>query len=161
MLVKLYSETDLLLQPFSFEPGLNIILGKYSGDKDQRGINGIGKSSLVRLINYALLSDSSERRFSKEKYDFLRKENHNIILEIKINNVIHYIKRFFAKKDKVYFGTKFNSLEEYSKTELRKILINKLFPIENEEVFIEGNKFGSLLDFFLKDDLATISRIEP
>ncbi|MDD3876726.1 MAG: DUF2326 domain-containing protein [Bacteroidales bacterium] len=161
MLVKLYSETDLLVKPFSFEPGLNIILGKYSGDKDQRGINGIGKSSLIRLINYALLSDSSERRFSKEKYDFLRKENHNLILELKIKDEIHYIKRFFAKKEKVYFGTKYNSLEEYSKTDLRKILINKLFPIEKEDVYIEGNKFGSLLDFFLKDDLATISRIEP
>lgn len=161
MLVKLYSETDLLMEPISFEPGLNIILGKYSGDKDQRGINGIGKSSLVRLINYALLSDSSERRFSKEKYDFLRKEKHNIILELKINEETHYLKRFFAEKDKVYFGTKSNSLEEFSKSELRKILTNKLFPIENEEILIEGNKLGSLLDFFLKDDLATISRVEP
>ena len=161
MLVKLYSETDLLLKPFSFEPGINIILGKYSGDKDQRGISGIGKSSLIRLINFALLSDSSEKRFSKPKYDFLRKENHNIILEFKINEETHFIKRFFSNKDKVYYGTKNNSFEEYSKSELRKILINKLFPIENEEVYIEGNKFGSLLDFFLKDDLATISRIEP
>jgi len=139
MLVKLFSETDLLMQPITFEPGLNIILGKYSGDKDQRGINGIGKSSLVRLINYALLSDSSERRFSKEKYDFLRKEKHNVILELKINGETHYIKRFFAEKDKVYFGTSSNKLEEYSKTDLKKILTNKLFPIENEEVLIEGN----------------------
>ncbi|MGB4774830.1 MAG: DUF2326 domain-containing protein, partial [Daejeonella sp.] len=161
MLVKLYSETELLMEPFSFEPGLNIILGKYSGDKDQRGINGIGKSSLVRLINYVLLSDSSEKRFSKEKYDFLRKEKHNIILEIKIDDEIHYIKRYFSEKDKVYFGTKQNSLEGYSKAELKKILINKLFPIENSEVFFEGNKFGTIMSFFIKDDLENQRRVDP
>lgn len=161
MLVKLYSETDLLMKPFYFEPGLNIILGKYSGDKDQRGINGIGKSSLVRLINYSLLSDSSGKRFSKEKYDFLRKENHNIILELKINNETHFIKRYFAEKDKIYFGTKFNSLEEYSKTELRKILVNKLFPIENNDVLFEGNKFGTIMSFFIKDDLENQRRVDP
>lgn len=149
------------MKPFFFEPGLNIILGKYSGDKDQRGINGIGKSSLVRLINYSLLSDSSEKRFSKEKYDFLRKEKHNIILELKINNETHFIKRYFAEKDKIYFGTKYNSLEEYSKTELKKILINKLFPIENNDVFFEGNKFGTIMSFFIKDDLENQRRVDP
>lgn len=149
------------MKPFFFEPGLNIILGKYSGDKDQRGINGIGKSSLVRLINYSLLSDSSEKRFSKEKYDFLRKENHNIILELKINNETHFIKRYFAEKDKIYFGTNYNSLEEYSKTELKKILINKLFPIENNDVFFEGNKFGTIMSFFIKDDLENQRRVDP
>ncbi|MBI5676260.1 MAG: hypothetical protein HZC48_10625 [Nitrospirae bacterium] len=80
MLVQLYSETDLLLKAFRFEPGINIILGKYSGDRENKGINGIGKSSLVRLIDYAMLSNSAEKRFSQPKYDFLRIENHNLRL---------------------------------------------------------------------------------
>lgn len=161
MIVKLYSETDLLLEPFTFEPGLNIILGKYSEDKDQRGINGIGKSSLIRLINYALLSESSEKRFSKGQYDFLRKEEHNIVLEFKINNETYFIKRFFAEKHKVYFGTKSTNLEDYNKSELKKILINKFFPIENNDVFFEGNKFGTMMSFFIKDDLENQKRADP
>lgn len=161
MLVRLYSETDLLLEPFTFEPGINIILGKYSENIVQRGINGIGKSSLVRLINYALLSDSSEKRFSKEKYDFLRTEKHNIVLELSINNETCYIKRIFAEKDKVYFGSKPTSLEEYSKSDLKKILIGKFFPIENNDVFFEGNKFGTLMSFFIKDDLENQKRVDP
>ncbi|MBN1340792.1 MAG: AAA family ATPase, partial [Bacteroidales bacterium] len=161
MLVKLFSETDLLSEPFTFESGLNIILGKYSEDKEQRGINGIGKSSLVRLINYAFLSESSEKIFSKAQYDFLRKEGHNIVLEFKINNETHFIKRFFAKKDTVYFGTKPSNLEDYTKSELKKVLINKFFPVENNDVFFEGNKLGTIMSFFIKDDLENQKRVDP
>jgi len=161
MLEKLYSETNLLMQAFVFKPGLNIILGKYSGDKKQEGINGIGKSSLIRLINYALLSDSSEKIFLQDKYEFLRKENHNIVLEFKINDEIYCIKRYFIEKDKVYFGLSPNSLQEYKKTELKKILFNKFFPAEKEDVFLEGDKFGTIMKFFIKDDISNRSRLDP
>ncbi|PKP60605.1 MAG: DUF2326 domain-containing protein [Candidatus Altiarchaeales archaeon HGW-Altiarchaeales-1] len=161
MLVRLFSETDLLLKPFKFEAGINIILGKYSEDKDKRGINGIGKSSLVRLINYALLSDTAEKIFSQEKYNFLRTEKHNIVLELKIESKTLFIKRYFVTADKVYFGNTLNELEEYTKTELKKILINKLFPIQSNDVFFEGNKFGTLMSFFIKDDLENQKRADP
>jgi uncharacterized protein YydD (DUF2326 family) len=161
MLVQLYSETDLLLKAFSLEPGINIILGKYSGDREQKGINGIGKSSLVRLIDYALLSRSAEKRFSQPKYDFLRNENHNIVLEFKINGQSYFIKRYFLKDEKALFGTASSELEEYTKAELKKILANKFFPFQNDKVFFEGNRFGTLINFFIKDDLEHQKRAEP
>ena len=61
MLNRIFSNTNLILNDVTFQPGINIILGKYSGNKEALGINGIGKSSLVRLIDYALLSDFSQK----------------------------------------------------------------------------------------------------
>lgn len=161
MIVQLYSETDLLLKAFRFEPGINIILGKYSGDREKKGINGIGKSSLVRLIDYALLSKSAETKFSQSQYNFLRDEKHNLILEFKISGQSYFIKRYFFKDEKVLFGTTPNDLEEYTKTELKKILLNKLFPFQDDKVFFEGNRFGTLMDFFIKDDLEHQKRVDP
>ncbi|MFI5136891.1 MAG: DUF2326 domain-containing protein, partial [Sphingobacteriales bacterium] len=66
-----------MVKDISFEPGINIVLGKYSGDKEAKGINGIGKSSLVRLINFCFLSASAEKIFIQPKYDFLKKGEHN------------------------------------------------------------------------------------
>jgi uncharacterized protein YydD (DUF2326 family) len=54
MLIRIYSETNLI-DAVPFHNGINIILGKYSGDKEARGINGIGKSTLVRLVDFTLL----------------------------------------------------------------------------------------------------------
>jgi uncharacterized protein YydD (DUF2326 family) len=161
MLVQLYSETDLLLKTFRFEPGINIILGRYSEDKEKKGINGIGKSSLVRLIDYALLSNSTEKRFSQPQYDFFRKEGHNIVLEFKSEEKSYFIKRYFNKEDKVLFGSSLNNLDEYTKSELKSILTSKLFPFQKEEIVFEGERYGTLMDFFIKDDLENQKRIDP
>lgn len=161
MLIQLYSDTNLLLKSFRFNPGINIILGKYSDDKETKGINGIGKSSLVRLIDFALLSNSAEKIFSQDKYDFLREEGHNIVLEFKSQEVTYFTKRTFNKGDNILFGEKINELEEYTKPELKKILTNKLFPFSEEDVFFRGERYGTLMDFFIKDDLENQQRIDP
>ncbi len=160
MLIRLYSETDLLVKSITFEPGINIILGKYSDSKEAKGINGIGKSSLVRLINYCFLSLSAEKIFNQPKYEFLKKDEHNIILEFLSAGKKYFIKRFFAEDDKIYFGSSPVKLEVYEKSEIKKLLTNVLFPIENNEVFFEGNRFGTLLNFFVKDDLESQRRFD-
>jgi uncharacterized protein YydD (DUF2326 family) len=161
MLQSLFSDTELLNKKFNFNPGINVILGKYSDDKKRLGINGIGKSSLIRLINYCFLSQSAEKVFSNTKYDFLREENHNIILQFNIQNISYFIKRSFNKNDIVLFGKSLNTLQEYEKEELKRILTNKFFPFENNEVFFEGKRFGTLIEFFIKDDIENQKRIDP
>ncbi len=48
-LVSLQSE-DTLFDPIYFHDGINIILGRYSkGGKD---VNGIGKTTIIELIDY-------------------------------------------------------------------------------------------------------------
>lgn len=162
MLIRLYSETNLLVKNVDFEPGINIIYGKYSvAKKDTKGINGIGKSSLVRLINYMLLSDTAEKEFNKPKYDFLREENHNLILAFKSNDKKYFIKRTFNSSKIIYFGTSPDSLEEYEKSDLLEIMSGIFFPVVNNEVYLEGNKFRTLMQFFIKDDIQNKSRKEP
>lgn len=161
MLIRLYSDTNLLVQNVDFEPGINIIYGRYSGDKEAKGINGIGKSSLVRLVNFMLLSDTAEKEFNKPKYSFLRDENHSLTLEFEANGKKYFINRSFSENNTVYFGYSPNSLHEYEKTELIDLLSGLLFPVTNNEVYVEGNKFRTLMQFFIKDDLQNKSRKDP
>jgi uncharacterized protein YydD (DUF2326 family) len=161
MLEELYSETDLL-KDVIFRPGINIILGKYAHSKQESGINGIGKSSLIRLIDYLLLSDGADKIFSNEKYAFLWEEGHTATLKLKILGETHYIHRSFGKKKNlVGFGKSANQLVDYDLRELRSILLGKLFPITNELVQYEGERFRTLFNFFIKDDLDQRQRKDP
>lgn len=162
MLIRLFSNTNLLVQNVNFEPGINIIYGKYSGIKEAKGINGIGKSSLVRLINYMFLSDTAEKEFNKNKYDFLREENHSLTMEFEANNKKCFIRREFSDNNIVYFGFSPNQMDEYEKkSEVLEILSGLLFPVLNNEVYLKGNTFRTLMQFFIKDDIQNKSRKDP
>lgn len=160
MLKKLFSNTGLI-DEIIFHPGINIILGKYSKDKEAQGINGIGKSTLIRLVDYIFLSDSAQKIFSNNKYDFLRTNEHEITLEFEINNKTYFIRRDFSSKMKIQFGSSLNSLDDFEKSELKSILTNLYLPVEKNDVFFTGNKFRTIFDFFIKDDLDNQKRFEP
>ena len=160
MLVRIYSETHLI-DTVPFHNGINIILGRYSGDKDARGINGIGKSTLVRLIDFTLLSAKAEKRFSQKKYEFLRDNEHTITLEFEILSQKYFIKRGFADTKKIFFGNRPDALDEYEKSEMPKVLEGIFFPTGNNEVFFEGKRYGTLMEFFVKDDLQNQQRVDP
>lgn len=160
MLIRIYSDTNLI-DAVPFHNGINIILGKYSEDKEARGINGIGKSTLVRLIDFTLLSSKTEKRFSQKKYDFLRDDEHTITLEFEIQGQKYFIKRSFADTKKVFFGKRPDALDEYEKSEMPKVLEGIFFPTDNNEVFFEGKRYGTLMEFFVKDDLQSQQRFDP
>lgn len=160
MLIRIYSDTNLI-DAVPFHNGINIILGKYSEDKEARGINGIGKSTLVRLVDFTLLSGKAEKRFSQKKYDFLRDEEHTITLEFEIQEQKYFIKRSFANTKKVFFGKRPDVLDEYEKSEMPKVLEGIFFPTESNEVFFEGKRYGTLMEFFVKDDLQNQQRADP
>lgn len=160
MLIRLYSDTNLI-DTIPFHKGINIILGKYSEDKEARGINGIGKSSLIRLIDFVLLSGKAEARFKQKKYDFLRDEEHNITLEFEVNGEKYFLKREFADLKKIHFGKRPDTIDEYEKSEMPKILEAIFFPTENNKVFFEGKRYGTLMEFFVKDDLQNQQRVDP
>ncbi|MCF6269912.1 MAG: DUF2326 domain-containing protein [Melioribacteraceae bacterium] len=161
MIKRLFSNTGLLLKDYKFHSGINIILGKYSGKKEATGVNGIGKSTLIRLIDYTFLSDSAQKIFSNKKYDFLRKDEHDIILEFEIDNRTYFIKRDFHKKSDIYFGTSLNKLDGFEKTDFKTVLTNLFLPVEKDDVFFDGNKFRTIFDFFIKDDLDNQKRFDP
>jgi uncharacterized protein YydD (DUF2326 family) len=160
MLQKLFSNTGLI-DDVIFHSGINIILGKYSKDKDAQGINGIGKSTLIRLIDFAFLSDSAQKIFLNKKYDFLRSGEHEITLEFKIDKQSYFIQRDFSSKMKIQFGSSLHKMDSFEKTELKTILTNLYLPVEKNDVFFTGNKFRTIFDFFIKDDLDNQKRFEP
>lgn len=160
MLIRIYSDTNLI-DAVPFHNGINIILGKYSDDKEARGINGIGKSSLVRLIDFTLLSGKAEKRFGQKKYDFLRDEEHTLTLEFEAKGKKYLIKRSFANLKKIYFGENNDALDEYEKSEMHKVFEGIFFPTESNEIFFEGKRYGTLMEFFIKDDLQSQQRADP
>ena len=159
LLKRIYSETGLFNE-VRFHKGINIILGKYSKDKEQREVNGIGKSTLIRLISFAFLSKKAKKVFFSDKYDFLRQ--HNFTLEFSVDGTSYLIKRYFenSKKDIVYFGEKNSKLVEYSETEMKEILENKFF-LNDYNFTVHGTWFASLMKFFIKDDMDHHRRIDP
>lgn len=159
MLRRLWSPTGLI-DAIPFHPGLNLIIGRYSGDRRQRGINGIGKSSAVRLIDFALLSDSAERRFAEGKYAFLREGGHQIALELEVRGQSLQIRRDFADSQTVYIRRGSESEFRYRKDEASRLLGGMFFP-EAEDRQLPGERYRSLMQFFVKDDLATQARKDP
>lgn len=160
MLTKLYSETNLI-EDISFHNGINIIMGKYSQNGETRGINGIGKSLVIRLIDFALLSGKAEKVFAQKKYSFLREDEHSISLEFKVGQKTYFLKRFFSDLDIIHFGDNSSRLEEFQKSALNKILEGIFFPTHNNKVFFEGKRYRTLMEFFIKDDLQNQQRVDP
>jgi uncharacterized protein YydD (DUF2326 family) len=156
MLKKISSETNLIKE-VTFHDGLNIIVGKYSS---RDGINGIGKSSLIRLIDYCFISDSAEDIFKGIRYDFLREEKHLISLDFKINQTYFKITRSFELDDPIKLQEN-NDISEYSKDEMRTLMMNKFFPTSNIDCYVRGDRFRTLMRFFIKDDLNNTKRVNP
>lgn len=162
MLRRLWSPTNLF-DSIEFHAGLNIIIGRYAENKRQRdipGINGIGKSSVVRLIDFALLSDSAEKRFALEKYSFLREEAHEVSLLLDVRGESISIRRAFSGYQMIYIQRGDGMEFAYKKDEAYRLLSGLFFP-ENEERQLPGGRYRSLMQFFIKDDLAIQSRKDP
>lgn len=146
----IYSETNLF-DKVTFHLGINIILGKYSTITEKSSINGIGKSTLVRLINFAFLSNLQGSLDIKHA-SFLKE--HTVSVEFTVGNEAYKITRGFAHKDIVYFGIKNRALLEYDIKELKTILSDILFvnAITHGQVY-QNNWFRDLLRFFISDDI--------
>lgn len=161
MIKKVFSPTGLFLKEYPFQRGLNIIFGRYSGSKEGRGINGIGKSSLVRIIDYLLLSDRASRHFASFSHNFLREEAHQAGLIFEVSGKEYFVLRTFNSNDPVKFGLDGEAGREYKVEELKTILCDLFFPIPSEDITYKGARYGSLMNFFIKDDLEHQSRVDP
>jgi len=160
LLNRIYSETGLF-DEVRFLPGINIILGKYSGDREGRGVNGVGKSTLVRLIDFALLSKEAKEFFDIKIKTRSFLKDHNLILEFSMDNIIYKIKREFGNQKIAYFGLKGENLVEYSESELRDILGTKFFCLDEYNGYIDSAWFRRLMRFFIKDDINHHERKDP
>lgn len=157
---KLYSETNLF-KSVEFIPGINIIRGIYkSKETDKSELNGIGKSTLIRLLDFILLSDTARTNFfNVKKHSFLN--GHSVSLEFEVDKKVYFLKRSFDDARKPLFGNNSSSLDAYQQEELKRILGDQFFINDNYNGIIESDWFRSLIKFFIKDDINHFQRTDP
>jgi uncharacterized protein YydD (DUF2326 family) len=157
-LKRIFSE-PLLFDEVKFKDGINIIQGKYSKTISERGINGVGKSTLIRLIDFALLSDNTNDYFDLNKLDFLK--DISVILEINAWQKTFFIKRSFDFPKRPKFGEDISNLISFDIEELRRILGGIFFGNFEYDGVFDNLWFRNLIHFFLKDDLVHFERKDP
>ncbi|MDB5813845.1 MAG: hypothetical protein JWN23_962 [Rhodocyclales bacterium] len=164
MFKRLYSDSGLLRQSIEFGDGINIILGRYDKPRRQDGpsLNGIGKSSVVRLLDYLLLSHEAQKLFAKPKYSFLKEDSHTVSLDLTVTGKPVTITRSFGRdKDTVHLKIGSAMTYAYTVNEAENILNGLFFPT-SEIRPLHGDRFRSLMTFFVKDDLdQSVRKLDP
>ena len=162
MLRRLWSPTNLF-DEIEFHDGINLIMGRYAGGRQPgtTGINGIGKSSVVRLIDFMLLSESSRKLFSSPKYAWMGEDDHSVCLELTVAGTPIYIRRTFGKAVgevaiRIGLDNEVTVEEVYAKA-----LLNTAFFPETPDRIGVDNRFRSLMPFYIKDDLTAHKRFDP
>lgn len=149
-LKKLSSEPPRLFQPVEFKNGINFIFGKKHTAKDTKeSLNGIGKSTLLDLIDFCLLSDFSKKntRLYKEKK---RLTNHKIVLEFEIQGIHYLIKRTVDKPRDIEFGLFGQTPKVIKIDDLKEKLFGLIFDNPDYSGKLNSSWYRKLMLFFLK-----------
>jgi uncharacterized protein YydD (DUF2326 family) len=144
-LISLSSPTGLFKE-IVFRDGLNIILGKYS--KSGKDINGIGKTTIINLIDYCLLAEGFKSEFFSEKYSFLRSER--VKLSFKLGDNSYSIERGFEDKKEVYFKINDDKPKVFIDSDLRLILGAEIG--RGQTGIYEPQWFRTLMSFYIQND---------
>lgn len=151
---KLYSEPEGLFKTITFVNGVNFIYAKKSNpQKSKKSLNGVGKSLLLNLIDYCLLSSETEHiKSAKENNDL---KEYYIVLEFEIDSKNYIIKRSFdTPNHNLFFGEKGELLKTFNNTpndkELSKILCDLIFKNENYKGKYSNFWLRKLIPFFIK-----------
>lgn len=162
LLKKLYSESGII-EPIPFRPGINIIQGVYTKSESERSeLNGIGKSTAVRLVDFALASDSGKKHYFNTKFtelEFLK--GHSVTLEFEDEGKSFYVKRYFSDPSEIHFGEDNANLKPYPESEIKLILGNLFFGRSKYNGCYENKWFRELIHFFIKDDQTNRNRTNP
>jgi len=143
-----------LFREIIFHDGLNIILGVYTHDKND--VNGIGKSTVVSLIDFCLLADGPKAKFFSDKYLFLKKES--ICLEFIVGKSNYKIRRGFESKRVVFLQKDNGEYIEYLDSELRIILSKITLSGDNYRGVFDLAWFRRVMNFFVQDDHSFLAR---
>jgi uncharacterized protein YydD (DUF2326 family) len=152
-----------LFDKITFHTGINVILANYSKKpKTSRdsGTNGVGKSSIIRMISFALGSDEASRFFSKDIYSFLRLENHSCTLVLTSSKNTITLTRSFLDSSSVEIVIE-DSKRIVQADKVGSYLFNFLFSIDDEDAEVIARRFGTLIKFYVKDDIKSNNRTDP
>lgn len=140
-LSKLYSNNNDF-KIVKFKAGLNVVIG-YGNNLSENDSHNLGKTSIIKLIDYMLLKDVSKvkEHFLNTKKDFF--ENYEFYLELEANKKFITIKRSVNSK-KVFLKIHDNDNQNY---------VNEPnWDFENLTLSKAKNELNKFFDFDLKSN---------
>lgn len=148
-LKEIYSEPSGLFNNVKFKKGINVIYGKQVGDQ-KPSLNSIGKSTLISLIDFCLLSDfDKEHKLYKAK-EFL--DNYKIVLKIEDKGDDLIIKRSSKNSKRVFLTEGGNKEVEMDLEDAKSILYKKMFAPQEYSGVSEGKWFRSIIPLFIRNE---------
>jgi uncharacterized protein YydD (DUF2326 family) len=147
ILRRLCSDSDLF-DEIVFRDGLNIILGKYT--TEGKDINGIGKTTIVDLIDLCLLAEQPKQTFRKDKYKFLK--SHSVTLDIFIDNKSMSLTKHFNNLNTVYIRESSGVEKEYSDADYRIILGKMVLDAAEYSGVSDPQWYRTIMNFFIQND---------
>ncbi len=153
ILKKLYTIPNKFFEPVVFKPGFNFVFGKKEYKDDQKeSLNGIGKSTFLELIDFALLS-SFTKRDQKRIYKAWLKgilKDVKVVLEFSVDEQIYKIIRSFDNNTKILFVKPDDIEIEYYIDDLKPVLCDLVFKRSNYDGYYSNEWWRRLIPFFVK-----------
>ncbi|MCZ7603099.1 MAG: DUF2326 domain-containing protein [Melioribacteraceae bacterium] len=155
LLKKIYTSPEELFEPVRFKDGINYIFGKKEeadGPQKKNPLNGIGKSTFLDLIDYALCASFSNDNAKRLRaaYESGILKGISINLEFEVDEIVYIITRSFDEPKKVFFSEKDATPVEYSLDNIKPYLCNLVFQRDSYNGIFSDNWFRQLMPFFIK-----------
>lgn len=151
-----------IIQDFPFKDGLNLILDKTTDTATQSG-NNVGKTTVLRLVDYCLGSDGDDiwtdpefRKINQEVYDFLHGPTSvsvTLWLEGASGDIHEVERRFVAPRTKVGSALLVDGVDQRNITSFRAAVKGLLFGTESPKPTLR-----QLVPKFVRSSPATMGR---
>ncbi|PIS45906.1 MAG: hypothetical protein COT22_02825, partial [Ignavibacteria bacterium CG08_land_8_20_14_0_20_37_9] len=156
ILKKLYLDPDSPFEPVVFKPGINFIFGKKEVEEgnEKFSLNGIGKSTFLDLIDFALLSSFTKKN-SKRLYAAYDKgilKNKSVVLEFEVENKRYLITRAFDEPNKATLTTPklINESAIQNLDDVKKTLCDLIFKRDKYPGYFSNTWLRKLIPFYIK-----------
>jgi uncharacterized protein YydD (DUF2326 family) len=153
ILKKLYTTPIELFKPVIFVEGVNFIFGKKDDpNKPKKSLNGIGKSTFLDLLDFALLA-SFQKNHSPRLYAAYQKgilKGVSVVLEFEINDTIFAISRSFDDPSNINFSENDEPFSILTIDNCKKKVCDLIFKKDDYEGYFVNTWLRKLLPFYLK-----------
>jgi len=149
-LKRLYSEPEGLFPAINFKNGVNFIFAKKEKDTDtKKSLNGVGKTLLLDLLDYCLLSSETKLIRSAKINNNLK--DSVVVLEFVVDGTDYIIKRSFAEPNRnITFGAKNSPSDFKSINDVKDILCDLIFKDADYAGTYSNKWLRKLIPFFIK-----------
>lgn len=146
---RLYAEPSGLFEPIEFQDGINFIFGKKDADNSKDSLNGIGKSTILEMIDFCLCAEFNKTSMSRLYKERHRLEDYYIVLEFEVEGIEYLSRRTVNAPRSIDIGDSY-TVETFDIKKARKELFNIIFKDSTYKGCQKDSWFRSLLGFYLK-----------